>query len=232
MDHFINIYTNLASAYHQMIACEDVDGNLLPALESVVNLKGKCVLDLGSGSGRIPLLLRGRAGYLVGLDIHLAMLRESQNQRQIVDARWDLLQADMRHIALPSKWADIITAGWAIGHLRSWFKDDWQLQIGQVIEEMLRVIKPGGKVIILETLGTGSLAPAPPAPGLGEYYAWLEDEWGFTRQVISTDYLFDSVEMAVHRTEFFFGSGLAETIREHGWARLPEWTGMWVKRIP
>lgn len=232
MDHFINIYTNLAAEYHQMIAYEDIDGNLLAILESVTALSGKRLLDLGSGSGRIPLLLHNRVGYLVGLDLHQAMLKESQNQRQKVGASWDLLQADMRNIALPSKWADIITAGWAIGHLRSWFKDDWQVQISQVIEEMLRVIKPGGTVIILETLGTGSLAPAPPAPGLGEYYTWLEIEWGFTRQVISTDYLFDSVEMAVERTEFFFGCGLAETIRVNGWARLPEWTGVWVKIIP
>jgi hypothetical protein len=59
------------------------------------------------------------------------------------------------------------------------------------------------------------------------YYAWLEEEHGFARQTISTDYAFSSVAEAVAYTEFFFGAELAGRIRAHGWARLPEWTGVW-----
>jgi len=32
----------------------------------------------------------------------------------------------------------------------------------------------------------------------------------------------------VEWTEFFFGAELTEKIRANGWARLPEWVGMWV----
>jgi hypothetical protein len=39
------------------------------------------------------------------------------------------------------------------------------------------------------------------------------------------------VDEAVERTEFFFGPELAATIRANGWARLPEWTGVWSKKI-
>jgi hypothetical protein len=92
---------------------------------------------------------------------------------------------------------------------------------------MHRVTALGGALIILETLTTGSLTPAPPSEGLAEYYAWLESEWGFARQTISTDYQFASVDEAVAYTEFFFGSELSDRIRECGWARLPEWTGVW-----
>jgi hypothetical protein len=83
----------------------------------------------------------------------------------------------------------------------------------------------------METLSTGSLTPAPPTEALAHYYAWLEADWGFNRQEIQTDYQFASVEEAVARTEFFFGPGLAATIRRQGWSRLPEWTGVWGKRI-
>ena len=79
----------------------------------------------------------------------------------------------------------------------------------------------------METMTTGSLTPAPPTPALAEYYAWLENEWGFQRQVIATDYQFASVEQAVEYTAFFFGEELARQIRANGWARLPEWTGVW-----
>lgn len=57
MDHFKQIYSTRAAAYHKMIQAEDVDGNLLPAIARRVALAGKRVLDLGSGSGRLSLPL-------------------------------------------------------------------------------------------------------------------------------------------------------------------------------
>jgi len=137
----------------------------------------------------------------------------------------------MRYLPFPSAWAQVVTAGWAIGHLRGWHADEWQTQIGRVLQEMRRVVAPGGVVIIMETLTTGALTPAPPTPGLAEYYAWLENEWGFVRETISTDYQFASVDEAAARSEFFFGPELAEKIRANGWARVPEWTGVWNKQL-
>ena len=231
MVDFKHIYDQEASAYHRMIAAEDVDGNLLPAIERIVAPSGKRVLDLGTGTGRIPLLLREHAAQLVGLDLHMGMLCENAGQRRSVSGGWRLVQGDMRALPFAKGWADVVIAGWAIGHLRSWFEEDWQARIGQVLDEMHRVVKAGGALITLETLSTGSLSPMPPTAELGEYYAWLEDEWGFKRQEIRTDYRFPSVEAAVEDTEFFFGSELALSIRENGWVRLPEWTGVWGKSL-
>jgi hypothetical protein len=94
---------------------------------------------------------------------------------------------------------------------------------------MHRVAAPGGVLIVMETLTTGSLTPAPPTEGLAEYYAWLENEWGFTRQTIRTDYQFASVDEAAAKTGFFFDAELGAKILENGWARVPEWTGVWRK---
>jgi ubiquinone/menaquinone biosynthesis C-methylase UbiE len=231
MEHFQAIYAARAAEYHQMIAAEDLDGRLLPAIERVASLRGKRVIDLGTGTGRLPLLLGDQAAQLVGLDLHRDMLRQHAAQRQRQAGRWALVQGDMRRLPFRSAWADVVTAGWAIGHLRSWFAADWQTQIGAVLEEMHRVVAPGGALIILETLSTGSLTPAPPSPGLAEYYDWLEQAWGFSRETIATDYRFASVDEAIARTEFFFGPDLAAKIRAQGWARLPEWTGVWGKSI-
>lgn len=227
MDHFHQIYASRAADYHAMIAPEDADGNLLKAIEAVTPLTGKRVLDLGTGTGRLPLLLAGRVKSLIGVDLHRAMLQENH---RLKTEDWGLVQADMRDLPFPDAAAEVVIAGWAIGHLRGWFPEDWQAQIGRVLREMRRVAAPGGVVIIMETLSTGAFAPAPPTPGLAEYYAWLENEWGFVRQTIRTDYQFAGVEEAVARTEFFFGAELAEKIRANGWARLPEWTGVWSKK--
>jgi len=214
-----------------MIAAEDVDGQLLEALQAVTPLRGKRVLDLGTGTGRLPLLLGEVAASVVGVDYYAAMLRENARQRAQAAGRWSLVQADMRRLPFADECADVVTAAWAIGHLRGWHPEDWQVQIGAVLEEMHRAAKAGGALIIIETLTTGSLTPAPPTVKLAEYYAWLEEEWGFTRQAIPTDFGFASVEAAVEATEFFFGTELAQAIRANAWARLPEWTGVWSKRL-
>lgn len=210
-----------------MIAVEDVDGNIVSTLQSVTLLTGKKVLDLGSGTGRIPLLTRGLGLKIIGLDLNRAMLREQQAQKARIGSSWPLLQADMRTLPIQAECFDVVIAGWAIGHLVGWHPEDWCQQIRKVLDEMFRATTPGGALIILETMTTGSLAPAPPHSGLAAYYTWLEEEWGFERQIIQTDYQFSDVEEAAACTQFFFGDELAQAIRQNQWARLPEWTGVW-----
>jgi ubiquinone/menaquinone biosynthesis C-methylase UbiE len=247
MDHFETIYTRRAADYHRMIAAEDVEGNLPAALSELGQPRGKRILDLGSGSGRIPLLLGSQAAQLIAVDLQRAMLLEQRRQKglawekelagqkepggekELSEPDWPLVQADMRQIPLVSGWAQLTLAGWAIGHMRTWFSQDWQRQMRITLEEMQRVTEPGGRLVIIETLGTGSLVPRPPLDSLAEYYTWLEQEWGFSRCEIRTDYHFDSVEAAVVHTEFFFGSELADKIRSNHWRRVPEWTGIWTK---
>lgn len=231
MTDYAHIYAHRADEYHRFIAVEDTDGNLLKAIESVAAIDGRRVLDLGTGTGRLPLLLAGRAAKMVGFDLHWDMLRRNRYQRSAAGGRWELAQGDMRCLPFPGGWADVVTAAWAISNLTGAYPDDWQNQIGRVVMEMRRACAPGGVLIIFETLTTGSLAPAPPSQRLADYYAWLEGAWGFARATLSTDYQFESVEQAVEWTEFFFGPELSEKIRANGWARLPEWTGMWVKRL-
>jgi ubiquinone/menaquinone biosynthesis C-methylase UbiE len=231
MDHFKYIYSHQAADYHRMIAVEDADAKLLPAIEAVLPLAGKRIIDLGTGTGRIPLLMNGLASQVAALDLHRPMLRENEGHRRRVKGEWLAVEGDMRRLPFPTQWADAVVAGWAIGHLRAWHEPDWKCHMTLILEEMHRVAAPGGALIILETLSTGALTPAPPTVGLAEYYAWLETKWDFNRTEIRTDYQFSSVDEAVERTEFFFGPELAATIRANGWARLPEWTGVWSKQI-
>jgi ubiquinone/menaquinone biosynthesis C-methylase UbiE len=214
-----------------MIEAEDVDGNLISAIEQVTSIDGECILDLGSGSGRLPLLLHPKVEQVIALDLHWEMLREQQIQRNQRDGNWALVQGDLRELPFPKNHFDVITAGWAIGHFQGWHITDWQFQVDRAINEMLQVVKPGGTLIIIETLTTGSNIPAPPTERLAEYYRHLENNWGFTRQEISTDYQFRDLEEAVELVRFFFGEALAQKVRENNWVRLPEWTGVWGKII-
>lgn len=229
-DHFERIYLQQAPDYQRLIEAEDVEGNLLAALLSLADLDGKCVLDAGSGTGRFAQLINGLAEQVVAVDRMPAMLAENQRVRARQDGSWDLLQADLRCLPFAQAAYEITICGWAIGHWCFWAAQNWQQQVDHMLAEMLRVTRPGGWLVVLETMGTGVQQPGPPNPRLADYYQRLEQRWGFTRLVIATDYAFDSVEAAVAGLAFFFGQDLEEKIRQHQWRRVPEWTGLWSRR--
>jgi ubiquinone/menaquinone biosynthesis C-methylase UbiE len=161
----------------------------------------------------------------------MPMLREQVRQRNAINGNWPLVQGDIHELPIKSHLVDVVIAGWVIGHFVGWYEQDWVSHINQALKEMHRTVKPGGVLIFIETLGTGSVKPEPPDEGLSKYYAHLENRWGLTRREISTDYQFDSIDDAIEKAEFFFGSELSEKIRANNWIRLPEWTGIWSKQI-
>jgi ubiquinone/menaquinone biosynthesis C-methylase UbiE len=136
--------------------------------------------------------------------------------------------ADARALPAESASADVVVAGWVFGHLRLWMPDGWQAEVGACLAEAERVLVPGGRIVIIETLGTGRTVAAPPSEALAEYYAFLEVR-GFSRSDVSTDYAFASPDEAADVLGGFFGPDMAERIRREGWARVPEWTGIWAR---
>jgi ubiquinone/menaquinone biosynthesis C-methylase UbiE len=226
-EHFKHIYNYRASDYDAMVSREDYQGHLLPTLESFAPLTGARVVEFGAGSGRLTRLIAPRAASVLALDIALAMLLEAQPSLPSVG----LAVGDNKHMPVASDVADITIAGWSFGHATGWNPTGWQADISQMINEMRRITKRGGTLIILETLGTGSTEPTPPNAGLAAYYAWLENDLGFNRHAIRTDYRFESVDEADRLTRFFFGDTLADTIRREALTILPECTGVWGLRL-
>ena len=226
-DHFQYIYKNRAKDYHKMIEAEDVDGNLYSTLKKITSFKNKHVLDIGTGTGRIPLLLSPMDPIIIGMDISLHMLLENKRQIAARGINYGLTQGTMNELPFPSDSFDIIISGWAIGHLTSWFQNNWQEEIDQILQEMLRVLISGGSLIIIETLSTGSTIPVPPTKDLAEYYLRLENEWGFKKHVIQTDYQFPNNREAINSMKFFFGEDLARSLEATQLSRVPEWTGLW-----
>jgi ubiquinone/menaquinone biosynthesis C-methylase UbiE len=232
MSDLFKIYQSQAGEYHNLISHEDVDNNLLPAIQNITPLRGKRLLDLGTGTGRIPSLVESHASQIIGMDLHWDMLRVNSSERKKKGNSWDLLQGDYRFLPFQDRSFDIVAAGWSISALIGQEDKDWKAEISLVIKEIQRTINPGGAIIIIETMSTASETPYPPTETLANYYAWLENEWGFNSQVIQTDYQFDNLEQAVSAIGFFFGVEMASKVLDKEWVRVPEWTGIWSKILP
>lgn len=233
-DHFRDIYAHHADRYDELVACEDYAGALLPALRACAPLTAQTrVVEMGAGTGRLTRLIGPVVGAVVALDFSPAMLAVAGRRLGELKGRnWRIAAAENRHLPVARHWADVCLAGWSLGHAVGWYPDDWQAHIAQAIEEMRRVVRPGGTAILIETLGTGNETPAPPTPALAEYYDFLERIAGFRRAWIRTDYRFESVQKAEALTRFFFGDALADRVRREGWVVVPECTGVWHWRVP
>lgn len=232
MTDFKRIYATQAAEYDQMVACEDYEGHILPALGEIRPLTLEtAVIELGAGTGRLTRLLAPHVRRITALDISPHMLGVARDQPDPLGflkpkGSVTLAAADNRHLPIASQTADLAIVGWSLGHFVGWYAD-WRDQIGQALAEMKRVLRPSGTIIILETLGTGRETPQPPHEGLAAYYAWLQNEHSFAATWIRTDYRFASVNEADRLTRFFFGDELADWIRRDNITVLPECTGIW-----
>ncbi len=106
---------------------------------------GMRVLDVCTGTGDLALLCADRTregGVVVGLDFNETMLQAaSQKQQQTRQAiRW--LQGDAQALPCQSGSVDRVFIGFSTRNLSD---------LPQGLREMLRVLKPGGQLIVLET---------------------------------------------------------------------------------
>jgi ubiquinone/menaquinone biosynthesis C-methylase UbiE len=226
------IYAEHAAEYDALVGAEDCDGHLLPAIETIAPLPGASVQEVGAGTGRITRRLVGRGASVIAVDRSPAMLAVARRHLEALGpaARWELRCEDARDLSAPAGWADLAIAGWVFGHFRTWFEAGWRAEVGRALDAMERALKPGGALVLVETLGTGREDPSPPSPALAEYFAWLEGERGLAREAIRTDYQFPDVETAARVTGFFFGDAFGDRVRRERWRRVPECTGLWWRR--
>ena len=111
----------------------------------VANLsEGSQVLDIAGGTGDLALAFAkkvGRTGRVVHTDINEAMLRTGRNR--LIDAGVVLptLVCDAEKLPFPDAHFDVVSVAFGLRNMTH--KD-------QAIAEMCRVLKPGGKLLVLE----------------------------------------------------------------------------------
>jgi ubiquinone/menaquinone biosynthesis C-methylase UbiE len=223
------IYRSQAEGYEALVSREDYQGNLLPALQKIISFKDKTVVEFGAGTGRLTCQLAPLVKSIQAYDI-------SQHMLDVANAKltrsglhnWQTAVADHRHVPAADHSADVVASGWSVCYIVVDHPQTWQEEIDNVFHRMDLILRPGGKTILIETLGTGFTQPTPP-DHLIDYYAYLE-KCGFQRAWIRTDYRFENIGIAKSLASFFFGDSMIEKIVEdERGITLPECTGIWWK---
>ena len=224
------VYEKYANEYDRLIQREDYQGNILSEIKKLVSLADLDVVDLGAGTGRLTRLLAPRTRSIKAYDSSAHMLEiAADSLRKMNVGNWQTDVADHRQIPLEDSSVDLIVSGWSFCYLAVWGGDEWKSALEDGLKEMRRILRPGGMVIIFETMGTGHEEPKPPAH-LAEYYAWLT-EAGFGSSWLRTDYQFKSIDEAEELSTFFFGKEMGEKVIRKNWQVLPECTGVWWQRF-
>ncbi|MBN1847204.1 MAG: ubiquinone/menaquinone biosynthesis methyltransferase [Deltaproteobacteria bacterium] len=104
--------------------------------------KGGHVLDVGTGTGDIAfeVLRNNKTNRVVGVDFTLEMIDMGHRRpggRKIAWCRADALQ-----LPFPDNTFDVVTSGFLLRNVTD---------IGAALKEQIRVVKPGGRVVCLET---------------------------------------------------------------------------------
>ena len=111
----------------------------------VANVKeGQQVLDIAGGTGDLALAFApkvGATGRVVHTDINEAMLREGRNRLLDAGVHLPTLVCDAEHLPFATGSFDVVTVAFGLRNMTH--KDN-------ALREMNRVLKPGGKLLVLE----------------------------------------------------------------------------------
>ncbi len=227
MADFPEIFEKHAPKYDALVSREDYQQNLLPALTSITQFRGKRVVEFGAGTGRLTRLIAPIVDSIVAFDSSGPMLEVAEERLGTLGRNnWKLEVADHRKVPTGDETADIVISGWSICFLAVDGGDRWERELDAGLLEMRRVSVAEGKIILIETLGTGYSSPHPP-DDLKAYYNRLEDK-GFLSTWIRTDYRFRSMSEAKDLATFFFGVEPVAAIQgSRSGVILPECTGIW-----
>jgi len=189
------------------------------------------VLEFGAGTGRLTAIYAEKANSLFCFDRSQHMLDTAKVNLAEHKDKIQFAICDNNEISSIDEKGDFVIEGWSFGHTVSDQLKTSGEKADELISKSLNRLKIGGTCIFIETLGTGVDSPLAPNRTLAEFYRKLEQDFGYTRVEIPTDYRFESAEEAADICGFFFGTEAGEEIRTKGSPIIREYTGLWYKTI-
>lgn len=121
-----------------------------PHLRSAIQ-PGETIVDLGSGAGLDAIIASwstGPTGKVIGVDLNPSMCLKAQAHAAASGAQLQCHQGSMEDIPLPDASADVVISNGVI---------NLSFRKRKVVEEVFRVLKPGGRLSITDIVSAKQL---------------------------------------------------------------------------
>jgi SAM-dependent methyltransferase len=151
MPALLPAWTEADPALHDRLAAAiDPDRKVLQALERIVPLSGKRIADVGTGIGHYPMLLAKRTARTYGVESDPELLAEARRRAAAAhQPNIRIVEGEPTRLPLRSGAVDIVLTA-------NIWPDDTSLP---AITEGLRVIRPGGRLVVIGYYGRDDVAP-------------------------------------------------------------------------
>ena len=184
---------------------EDCPDAAWSTVKKWVNFDGKTVFEMGCGTGKYTQKIAPLVNYLYANDISETMIEKAMvTCCDYSNITYICESADKS--GLPDCSVDLIFSAW--GYVAG------DSELAQRVEkEFARILKPGGEVWLLDNYYEGQFTEIRGKVINSNEDKYSEKKFGYSlMEVISTYFLFDSVEEAAGVFGFLFGDKVRETI--------------------
>ena len=113
---------------------------------------GETVLDLGSGAGLDAIISSwsaGPTGRVIGVDLNPSMCLKAQANAAMTGTEMECHEGTMENIPLPDSSVDVVISNGVI---------NLSFRKRRVVEEMYRVLNPGGRISITDIISAKQLS--------------------------------------------------------------------------